>query len=143
MNRVFRDNVLSKNKVLLHLTLAWAVTSTIAVFILGGLCVHVVNNKETHWLPICTEDGYFLSNSSFSPSYIKDMTKKVLQLRLTYNPDTVAARFASLVHLIPASHQEAFKTILDSESLVVKEKILVPCFMKRTFTLMNPLCKPR
>lgn len=143
MNSVFRDNVLSKNKVLLHLTLAWAVTATLAVLILGGLCVYVVNNKETHWLPICTEDGYFLSNSSFSPSYIKDMTKKVIQLRLTYNPDTVAARFASLAHLIPASHQEAFKTILDSESAVVKEKTLVPYFMKRTFTLMNPPCKPR
>lgn len=37
------------------------------------------------------------------------MTKKVIQLRLTYNPDTVAARFASLVHLIPASHQEDSK----------------------------------
>ncbi len=131
MNSVFRDNVLSKNKVLLHLTLAWAVTATIAVFILGGICVHVVNNKETHWLPICTEDGYFLSNSSFSPSYIKDMTKKVIQLRLTYNPDTVAARFASLVHLIPASHQEAFKTILDSESTVAKEKNISSVFYEK------------
>lgn len=128
MNRLFRDNVLLKNKVLLNLTLAWALSATIAVFILGGLCFYVVKNKETHWLPICAEDGYFLGNSSYSPSYIKDMTKKVIQLRLTYNPETVASRFTSLVHLIPASHQEAFKKILDSEVSVVKEKNISSVF---------------
>lgn len=131
MNRLFRDNVLAKNKVLLKLTLAWAFSSTIAVFILGGICFYVVKNKETHWLPVCTEDGYFLSNSSFSPSYIKDMTKKVIQLRLTYSPDTVEERFSSLVNFIPASHQEAFKKILDSEISVVKEKNISSVFYEK------------
>lgn len=131
MNRLFRDNVLMKNKVLLHLTLIWAFTATLSIFILGGICFYVVKNKETHWLPICAEDGYFLSNFSYSPSYIKDMTKKVIQLRLTYNPDTVEARFNSLVHLIPASHQEAFKKILDAEVSVAKEKNISSVFYEK------------
>ncbi|KTD47440.1 putative conjugative transfer protein TraE [Legionella quinlivanii] len=131
MNRIFRDNVVLKNRVLLNLTLAWAFSATFAVIILGGLCFYVVKHKETHWLPICTEEGYFLGNASYSPSYIKDMTKKVIQLRLTYNPETVESRFATLVHLIPASHQEAFKKILDSEIGVVKEKNISSVFYEK------------
>ncbi len=122
MNRLVRDTIVLKNRVLLNLVLAWACSSTLAVFILGGICLYAVKNKETHWLPICAEDGYFLSNSSYSPSYIKEMAKKVIQLRLTYTPENVDARFYSLVHLIPASHQEDFQKILDSEMKVAKEK---------------------
>lgn len=135
MNREFRDNVLLKNKVLLNVALAWALSATLAVAILGGLCFYVINNKETHWLPICTEEGLFLSNSTYSPSYIKEMTKKVIQLRLTYNPETIASRFNSLVHLIPASHQEAFKTLLDAEIAVAKDKNISSVFYEEAIEI--------
>ncbi len=135
MNREFRDNVLLKNKVLLNVALAWACSATLAVLILGALSFYVVNNKETHWLPICTEEGLFLSNSSYSPSYIKEMTKKVIQLRLTYNPETVAQRFDSLVHLIPASHQEAFKQLLNTEIEVAKDKNISSVFYEEAIEI--------
>jgi len=128
MNRLFRDDILMRNKVLLQLTLAWACSATLAVIIFGGICFYVVKNKETHWLPVCAEDGYFIGNASYSPSYLYDMTQKIVQLRLTYSPDTVDARFATLAHLIPASHQEAFKKILDAERNVVKEKNISTVF---------------
>lgn len=131
MNRLFRDNIVLKNRILLNLILAWAISATSAVFILGGICLYVVKNKETHWLPICTEDGFYLGNSSYSPSYIREMTKKVMQLRLTYNPENVESRFYSLVHLIPASHQEVFKKLLDAEARVAKEKNISSVFYEK------------
>lgn len=50
------------------------------------------------------------------------MTQKVADLRLTYNPETIDARYAMLIHLIPANHQEAFKKLLDVESKTVHDK---------------------
>ena len=56
------------------------------------------------------------------------MTEKVADLRLTYNPDTIDARYAMLTHLLPANTQESFKKLLDTEITTVHEKNISSVF---------------
>lgn len=128
MITTYRDNAVLKSRLLLNMALIWAGSASIAVVILSALCFYAIKHKQTHWLPVCASSGFDISESDYSPSYIKEMAKKVIMLRLTYNPETVESRFTTLAHLIPADRQESFKKILDLEAKTVKEKNISSVF---------------
>lgn len=128
MNTTYRDNAILKSRILLKMALLWAGFASVAVLVLSGLCFYLLKHKQTHWLPVCVPSGFDISESDYSPSYLKEMAKKAITLRLTYNPETVESRFTALVHLIPADRQEAFKKILDVEAKAVKEKNISSVF---------------
>ncbi len=128
MQTSFRDNAVTRNRVLLKLTLIWAMGSTVAVISLTFLCFYLVMHKQTHWLPLCTGAEFSMSDSAYSASYLKEMTQKAADLRLTYNPETIEARFLTLSHLIPANHQEALNRLLDSEKTTVIKKNMSSVF---------------
>lgn len=122
MNTSFRDDAIAKNKLILRLTLIWALSSTLAVIILSGFCVYTLTHRQIHWLPVCTGGDFSIGMSTYSPSYLRKMTKKVADLRLTYNPETIEARHAMLLHLVTAKHQDSFNKQLDTEHIAVHEK---------------------
>ena len=128
MQTSYRDNAVLRNRLLLKLTLLWAMGSTISVIVLTLLCFYLVKHQETHWLPVCVGDEFSIGGSSYSPQYLKEMTQKAADLRLTYNPETIESRYKMLTHLIPANHQEAFKRLLDSEKSTVLSKNISSVF---------------
>lgn len=128
MQTSFRDNAIAKNRLLFKLTLIWAIATTFVVIALSMLCFYGISHRETHWLPICVEDKFSLGESSYSPSYLKQMTEKVADLRLTYNPETIEARLLMLTHLLPANYQESFKKLLSNEITTVHEKNISSVF---------------
>ena len=128
MQTSFRDHAIAKNRFLFKLTLIWAVATTFAVIALSLLCFYTLLHREVHWLPICVEDTFSLGESSYSPSYLKQMTEKVADLRLTYNPETIEARLRMLTHLMPANYQESFKKLLNNEIRAVHEKNISSVF---------------
>ncbi|RUQ96648.1 TraE/TraK family type IV conjugative transfer system protein [Legionella septentrionalis] len=128
MDTDYRDNAIVRSQLLLKMTLVWALSSSLAVVVLSFLCLYAFKHKQVHWLPVCGVSEFNLSESNYSPSYLKEMAIKVINLRLTYNPETVDSRFMSLIHLIPASRQEAFKKILDAEREAVQEKNISSVF---------------
>ena len=124
MQTSWRDNAVAKNKLLLKLTLLWAGSSSVVAVVLAFLCYYALTHRQIHWLPVCTGSEFSIGDSAYSPEYLKKMTEKVADLRLTYNPETIESRNATLIHLIPANHQEAFKKVLDAErETVVKKNI--------------------
>jgi conjugal transfer pilus assembly protein TraE len=133
MKTDFRNNQLSKQRMMVLMTLCWAVSATLGVVFLGSLCLYLAKTQQTHWLPVCTESELTLGASSYSPSYMKEMAKKIMNLRLTYNPETVEGRFASLAYLIPAKEQQAFKKLLDEEALSIKENEISSVFYEENF----------
>lgn len=86
MNINFRNNQLSKQRMMILMSLCWAISATLGVVLLGSLCLYLVKNQQTHWLPVCTESELVIGPSSYTPSYVKEMAKKIMNLRLTYNP---------------------------------------------------------
>lgn len=135
MKTSIRDNAILKSRLLLNIAFVWALSSSLGVVILGALCFYAFKHQQIHWLPVCSDSGFSLSNSSYSPSYLKGMAKKVIDLRLTYNPETVATRFESLIHLIPAEKQEVFKKMLDLEAKTVKEKNISSVFYEEAIAV--------
>lgn len=128
METSYRDNAIAKNQRLLQLTLLWAMSVTVATIILTFVCFYAFTHREIHWLPFCTGSEFSVGEHSYSPSYLKEMGEKVLDLRLTYSPDTIDARYEKLLHLIPAKNQERFKKLLDSERKTVHEKNISSVF---------------
>lgn len=128
MQTSFRDHALAKNRLLLKVLLMWAISVTAAVMVLSCLCVYAFQHKEVHWLPMCTGAEFSISDKTYSPAYLKEMTEKVVDLRLTYSPETVDSRNVTLLHTIPANHQEAFKHQLLSEQKTVHDKNISSVF---------------
>lgn len=122
MDTSFRDNAIAKNRLLFKLTLIWALSSTLAVIILCALNCYTLVHRQVHWLPVCTGAEFSIGDKGYSPQYLKEMTQKVADLRLTYNPETIDSRYAMLAHLIPAKYQHSFSKLLDSERKTVHDK---------------------
>ena len=122
MDTNVRDNALAKSRLLLNLTLIWALGSSLLAIILVFLCSYLVLHKETHWIPICVSEKFQISEKSYSPSYLKDMAERVVDLRLTYNKDNTQSRFNTLLMLTDVAHQGAFKELLDNEQKTIENK---------------------
>jgi len=127
MNTAYRDDAIKKNRLLLKLLLIWALSSTLAVIILSVLNTYSLLHRQVHWLPVCV-DKFSLGDREYSPNYLKEMTKKVADLRLTYNPETIDARLTMLSHLIAINKQEIFLRLLDSERKTIHEKNISSVF---------------
>lgn len=128
MQTSWRDNAVAKHKLLLKLTLAWAMSASVGVVILASFCFYAITHRQIHWLPVCTGSEFSIGDAAYSPEYLKKMTEKVADLRLTYNPETIESRNTVLIHLIPANHQEAFKRVLDTERKTVVDKNISSVF---------------
>ena len=128
MQTNYRDNAIAKNRLLFKLTLLWALSSTLGVIVLAITCFYAITHRQVHWLPICTGLEFSIGDSAYSPAYLKQMTEKVADLRLTYNPETIDARYTTLIHLIPNKNQTAFKKVLDQEIDTVHKKNISSVF---------------
>ncbi|HHF7349660.1 TPA: TraE/TraK family type IV conjugative transfer system protein [Legionella feeleii] len=128
MDILYRDDVIARTRLLLKWVLAWAISSSLAVVTLSLLCAYVVKHRQTHWLPLCTGSEFNIGETAYSPGYLKDLALKVIDLRLTYSPDTIEARVEQLVHLIPADFQRHFKRRLEEEVRTVQEKNISSVF---------------
>lgn len=128
MNTSFRDNAIAKNKLLLKVSIVWALSSTLVAIILAFLNFYTLLHRQVHWLPVCTGSEFSLGDKAYSPKYLEEMTEKAADLRLTYSPATIDARYTALAHLIPANHQESFIKLLDAERKTVHEKNISAVF---------------
>lgn len=128
MDLRLRDDAIAKNRVLLRVSLIWAILSSVGLIISSSLCFYAFNHKQSYWLPICTTSELSIGGSSYSASYMREMTLKVANLRLTYSPHTINERYETLVHLADASKQEELKQILDNDMAFVKKKNISSVF---------------
>lgn len=128
MKTSFRDNAIDRNHLLLRLTLVWAVSVSVVAILITMLCFYGFMHQETHWIPVCTGSEFSIGGMSYSPEYLKEMTQKVADLRLTYNPETIDSRYMNLSHLIETRRQESFTKVLDEERATVKQKNISSVF---------------
>lgn len=128
MDIKLRDDVITKNKLLLRLTFTWALMSSVSLLLVSMLSFNALKNKKTHWLPICTSSELSIGEADYSPSYLREMVKKVINLRLSYNPQTIESRYQTLLQLTPGERQADLRQLLNEEIGVVKEKNISSSF---------------
>jgi len=128
METRFRDDALARNQLALRVTFVWAVIASASLLIVGIMGLQLYKHKETHWLPLCTDGAFSIGESSYSSSYLQQMAKKVADLRLTYNPETVVSRYRVLTHLATPSMQEALNQQLRIEISAIKKKNISSVF---------------
>ncbi len=124
----FRDNTLAQNRLILRMAFIWALSSSLIAIILVFLCVYINSNRETHWLPMCLSGQYRISQQHASPNYIKDVIEHAIDLRLTYNKDTVASRFDAFLMLATPNHIESLKALLKEEQKTIVSKNIASVF---------------
>ena len=122
MKTSFRDHALAKQQWLLKFTLLWALSSTLAVIVLSVTCGYALTHRQVHWLPVCTSGEFSVGERDYSAAYLQQMTQKVADLRLTFNPETIDSRYESLLLLTPISQQNAYRRVLDADIATVHEK---------------------
>lgn len=135
MNTSYRDNAIAKNRLLLRLSLVWALSSSVAVLVLAFVCFYALTHRQVHWLPVCTGAEFSIGQRAYSASYLKEMTEKAIDLRLTYSPETIDVRYGMLAHLIPANAQESFTRLLDEERETVHEKNISSVFYSENISV--------
>jgi len=128
MELSYRNDAIAKNKLLFKLTLLWALTVTAAVIVLAAACLYAILHRQVHFLPICTGAEFSVGDRSYSPSYLRQMTEKVADLRLTYNRETIDGRYETLLHLVKSRQREPLKKLLDKEIEAVHEKHISSVF---------------
>lgn len=138
MDTRFRDNTIAKNRLILRLALIWAASSSLIALVLTTLCFYVVLHKETHWLPMCSSGQYQISQKYMSPNYIRDIAERVVDLRLTYNKDTVESRFDALLMLVEVGHMESLKNLLKDEQKTIVDKDIASVFYVQGIALDIP-----
>lgn len=131
----FRDNTLAQNRLILRLTFIWALSSSLIAIILVFLCVYINSSRETHWLPMCLSGQYQISQRHASPNYIKDVIEHAIDLRLTYNKDTVESRFDAFLMLVAPNQVESLKALLKEEQKTIIAKDIASVFYIERITL--------
>lgn len=128
MDVKFRDDAVSKNRLVLRITFIWALISSVSLLIVSIISLYGFKHQKTHWLPVCSTTDFSIGETDYSPAYLKEMAKKITDLRLTYNPETIESRYTTLIHLTPAAFQENVNKRLMNEIEAVKKKNISSVF---------------
>lgn len=137
MDLNIKNDEVMRLKQLLRITTAWGVTTSLCLIALIFLSINILNNNQTHWLPVCVNSDMSLGRNSYSQGYLKEMANRVFELRLNYSPNTIDEHFETLVHLSAPSKQEAIKKILKEESENVKKRNITSAFYIKNIVTDN------
>lgn len=124
----FRDDAISKNRLALRITFIWALISSCSLLLVSVMSFHAFKHQKVHWLPVCSGAEFSISETDYSPAYLKEMAKKIIDLRLTYNPETIESHYKTLVNLTPGKYQESLNTRLQKEIEAVVQKNITSVF---------------
>lgn len=122
-----RDNIIARQQRLIRLTFGWAVSSSVAVILLIGLSGYAFLSRPIKLVPM-TGNTMAISDINYSPEYLLDSAKKILQLRLTFNPSTIQQQYRELVNVTAIAFQEKLKEKLHQEIDVVNHKEIASVF---------------
>lgn len=128
MDIKFRDDAIAKNRMVLRITFIWAMVSSLSLLVISVMSFQAFKHQKTRWLPVCSSTDFSISEVDYSPGYLKEMAKKVIDLRLTYNPETIESHYKTLVNLTSGQHQEKINKILSDEIDAVKRRNISSVF---------------
>lgn len=122
-----RDDLLSKQRLVFRITLLWATTSSITLLVLILAWSSSLKHQKIYLLPL-SADSYVLSDTTYSASYLKDMAEKVIDLRFSFNPQSIKGRYETLSNLTAIPVRQAISSLLKEEQESALEKNVSSAF---------------
>lgn len=123
-----RDDAISKNKKTLRVVTLACLAQSLTIVILACLTIYAFMSKETVYVPTSGGASYSLSELSVSPDYLRKMSSDVMQLRLTWNKDTIADKYSQLLSLLRPSEMPYMRRMLNKEIAAVKGREISSVF---------------
>lgn len=118
-----RNNQVNNIEFRLRAIFAWALSSTVIAGMLVILCGYAFISRPTkiiNW----QGDSVSFSDTSVSPSYLRQFGLSILQYRLTFTPNTIDDRFTRLMRLVTMqTHAEVSQQLTAEEKLVKVRKL--------------------
>lgn len=127
MKTQVRDDAIAKNRKLVKtLTLA-CVAQSLSIIVLVFLVINALHSKTIVYQPVISGQ-YSLSERTFSPGYLRDMASDIAQLRLTWQPDTIQARYQRLLALVAPDRVASVRAGLNQEIQAVEKRRMSSVF---------------
>lgn len=127
MKTSVRDDAIAQTKQLLAVMKIACLALSLAVMVLSGLCFYAFFSKEVVYQPAMS-GAYTLSERHFSPSYLKAMASDFMQLRLTWNPQTITPRYQQLMSMVSPSQASQVRQALNQEIKAVQQRKMTSVF---------------
>lgn len=122
-----RDNKVNNIEFRIRAILAWAISSTTIAALLVILCAYAFISRPTKIVNWQGESVSF-SDTSVSPSYLRQFGLSVLQYRLTFTPKIIDDRFLRLMRLVTTRTHEQVAAQLAAETKLIKARKLTSVF---------------
>lgn len=122
-----RGNIIARQKKMMRIVFAWAISSSIALVVMSLLCGYAFLSRPIKLVPM-TGREMSISDMAYSPEYLVESAKKIAQLRFTFNVDTIKQQYAELVNITQIKYQDPLKEKLKQEISVVNHKEITSVF---------------
>ncbi len=127
MKTIVRDNEVARYKLYFRLSIGWAFTSTVFATLLLFCCVYLYFAQRIILEPM-NGNTEVINDLQFTPTYFKDVVSDIMQLRLTWNPDTITAHYRRLLSLVKPSEILLIRQQLNQEIAEVKKQNITSVF---------------
>lgn len=127
-----RDDAISKNRYTLRVMTLACIGQSITIVLLSGLCLFSFFYQKTVYIPTVSGQSYTMSSANISPIYIQDVANDVMQLRLTWNSDTITQQYQKLISFLKPKDVPYFRALLNKEINNVKNRHMQSVFYIRS-----------
>ena len=122
-----RNHVIARQKKMMRLLLAWAISSSISLVFVTLLCGYAMLSRPIKLVPFSGRE-MSISDLSYSPEYLLEYAKKVAQLRFSFSPETIKNQYRDILNLTDLKYQSSVKAKLAHEVEVVSHKEISSVF---------------
>jgi len=122
-----RDDAIAKNKQTVRLLKIVCLAQSAAIVALAALVLYFCTSKEIVYQPTMGS-SYTMSERHFSPAYLRNMATDIMQLRLTWNAQTVTGHYAKILTMVKPNVTTAVRKMLNSEIAAIKKRNISSVF---------------
>ena len=117
-----------RKRVFLGLSGALFFVTIIQLLLMAGLIRYAHKEHEVHFIPPAVSEGFSLSSSGVSESYLHDMTLFLVQLRFNVTPSSGNYQFNTLLRYVAPSLYGVLRAQLVNEVEQMKKEHLSSAF---------------
>lgn len=137
MRTTIRDDAILKNKQMMRVLSIACISEALVILVLSALVVYLDLSRNIVLVPTNSNVQYKVSALHVSANYIKDMAENVVQLRLSWNAQSISHQFQKLLAMSEMSARQSLAKQLNQEIKVVKKRKMSSVFYQEGVPLAN------
>jgi len=132
-----RDDAIARNQQLIRVLKLVVICQSITLILLGSLVCYGFFAKQVMYVPTMSHAAYSQSQIRLSPAYVGSVADDLMQLRLTFNEDTVEARYQKLLSMVEPKSRARVASALNKEISVIKKRKMQSVFYQDSQPLVD------